>query len=66
VFDLRVQRRKYKTTSRGQGVIEYAGALVLAAVIVAMGITVLPPRVAGMLQEIQSQMLEFLLSQIPS
>jgi hypothetical protein len=47
-------------------VIEYAGALVIAAVVVAMGITVLPPQVAGMLQDIQAQMLAFLLSQIPS
>lgn len=66
MFDLRIKRRKPRRNAPGQGVIEYAGALVIAAVIVAMGITVLPPQIAGMLQEIQAQMLEFLLNQVPS
>jgi hypothetical protein len=66
VSEQQAKSNKARKKSQGQGVVEYAGALVIAAVIVAMGITVLPPNLAGMLQNLQASMLEFLLTKIPA
>ncbi|HEY9745041.1 MAG TPA: hypothetical protein V6C99_02355 [Oculatellaceae cyanobacterium] len=50
----------------GQGVIEYAGALILAAIIVAMCITVLPPNVAAIINNLTSSIFQFFLEQVPT
>lgn len=50
----------------GQGVVEYSGALVIAALIVATGLTVLPPQLAAYLSSIQAGILQFLLTKMPA
>lgn len=49
-----------RQSSPGQGVIEYAGALVIAAVIIAAGIVVVPPGFANMMNTIYTSVGEFL------
>jgi hypothetical protein len=55
---------KLRRPKRGQGVIEYSGALVIAAVIVAAGLIIVPPNFAGMVNMILSTMGEYLTSQL--
>lgn len=50
---------------RGQGVVEYAGSLVIAAIIVAAGIVIVPPNFAAMVNTIYSTMSGFLTGQLP-
>lgn len=55
---------KLRRTKRGQGVIEYSGALVIAAVIVSAGLVIVPPSFAGLVNMILSSMGEYLTSQL--
>lgn len=66
VSGTQLQRHKKQACARGQGVVEYAGALVIAALIVAAGLTVLPPNVASYLQGLQVSMMNFLLNHMPA
>ena len=56
------KQKKFK----GQGVIEYAGALVVAAIIVAAGIIVVPPNFAALIDTIYTTMATFLTGQMPA
>lgn len=56
----RPQQEERRKTPRGQGVIEYAGALVIAAVIIAAGIIVVPPGFANMMNTIYSSVGDYL------
>lgn len=51
---------------KGQGVIEYAGALVIAAMIVAAGIIIVPPNFAALISTIYTSMSSFLSGQLPT
>jgi hypothetical protein len=51
---------------KGQGVVEYAGALVIAAMIVAAGIIVVPPNFAALINTIYTSMSSFLSGQLPT
>ena len=51
---------------RGQGVVEYAGALVIAAIIVAAGIIVVPPNFAALINTIYETMASFMGGQLPT
>lgn len=50
---------------RGQGVVEYAGALIIAAIIVAAGIVIVPPNFAGLISTIYSTMETFFQTHLP-
>ncbi len=52
--------------SRGQGVIEYAGALVIAAVLVSMAIFIVPDNVSSLLNDIMTAAVEYFISTLPS
>ena len=65
-FVLGHQPFEKRSRALGQGVIEYSGALVIAAVVVAMGLTILPPNIASYVHNIQAGILQFLLSKIPT
>lgn len=52
---------KLKRNKKGQGVIEYSGALVIAAVIVSAGLVIVPPNFAGLINMIFSSMGEYLI-----
>jgi len=59
-------RFKVKQLSQaGQGVVEYAGALVIAAGIIAAGIIIVPPNFAGFISSIYNTMSTFIISQLP-
>jgi hypothetical protein len=51
---------------KGQGVVEYAGALVIASIIVAAGIIVVPPNFAALINTIYTSMASFLSGQLPT
>lgn len=52
MFGKQKKYSKGRKSARGQGVIEYAGALVIAAVIIAAGIIVVPPSFASLISTI--------------
>jgi hypothetical protein len=52
--------------SKGQGVVEYAGALVIAVMIVAAGIIIVPPNFAALINTICTNMASFLAGQLPT
>lgn len=52
--------------SRGQGVIEYAGALVIAAVLVSFAIFVVPEEVASLVNTIVNSAMSYFMSALPS
>jgi hypothetical protein len=52
--------------SRGQGVIEYAGALIIAAVLVSMAIFVVPENISSLLNDIMTAAVEYFISTLPS
>jgi len=49
----------------GQGVVEYAGALVIAAGIIAASIIIIPPNFAGFINSVYTSMATFIESQMP-
>lgn len=57
---------KLRQAKQGQGVIEYSGALVIAAVIVAGGLIVIPPSFASLIDTIFTTMGTFLASHMPT
>ena len=58
-------RRNRLRGSLGQGVVEYAGALVIAAGIIAAGIIIVPPNFAGFINSVYTSMATFMESQMP-
>jgi hypothetical protein len=57
--------RKLKR-AQGQGVIEYSGALVIAAVLVSAGLVIVPPNFSALINTICTTMGNYLASQLPS
>lgn len=55
-----------RQSQKGQGVIEYAGALVIAAVIISVALITLPEGAYEFLEEIQSSILTMLLGELES
>lgn len=51
---------------RGQGVVEYAGAIVIAAVLVSLAVFVVPTEVAGLVNSIMNTAINFFMSYLPS
>ncbi len=49
----------------GQGMVEYAGALAIAAVIVAASIFIVPPSFAGFINSVYESMTTFITGQVP-
>jgi hypothetical protein len=65
----RIVEKKYQSkhkAGRGQGVVEYAGALVIAMAIVAAGIIVVPPNFAAIINTITTNMQNFLMAHLSS
>lgn len=54
-----------KQASKGQGVIEYAGALVIAAVLVSLALFVVPEEVAGLINTIMTEAIAFFMESLP-
>lgn len=52
--------------AKGQGVIEYAGALVIASTIVAASLIIVPPNFAGLFNTICEAMSAFFSGQLPA
>jgi len=66
VVDLRHSVRRAATRARrGQGVVEYAGALVVAAAIVGAAMFIVPREIAGMVSDTGASILAFLLARLP-
>jgi len=59
-------KHQKRPAMRGQGVVEYAGSLVIAAIIVAAGLIIVPPNFSAMINTIYSTMASFLGGQLPS
>jgi Flp pilus assembly pilin Flp len=55
-----------RKAKRGQGVIEYAGALVIAAVLVAAVINVGPDAITGLFTQILGKVQSFFTSKMPT
>lgn len=51
---------------KGQGVIEYAGALVIAAALVSLALFIVPDEVASLLNDINTAALELFMEYLPS
>ena len=62
-FERRFKAKRLRQA--GQGVVEYAGALVIAAGIIAAGIIIVPPNFAGFISSVYSTMSTFIISQLP-
>jgi hypothetical protein len=50
----------------GQGVVEYAGALVIAAGIIAAAIIIVPPNFASFISSVYSTMSTYMMGKIPT
>lgn len=55
-----------KRRTAGQGVVEYAGAIVIAVSLVGLVMFVVPPNVAGMLTNITNAAISFFSKYLPS
>ncbi|HEY9687069.1 MAG TPA: hypothetical protein V6C52_08855 [Coleofasciculaceae cyanobacterium] len=53
-------------SSRGQGVVEYAGALVIAASIVALGLMVVPEQMTALFNGVINAAFSYFSSQLPT
>lgn len=62
-FELKTGRTQY---TKGQGVIEYAGAIVIAAVLVSLAIFIVPQEVAGMINNITSTAMTYFEEKVPT
>jgi 4-hydroxybenzoate polyprenyltransferase len=62
-FDHSFKAKRFRQA--GQGVVEYAGALVIAAGIIAAGIIIVPPNFAGFISSVYNTMSTFIISQLP-
>ncbi len=51
---------------KGQGVVEYAGALVIAAALVSLALFVVPDEIASLLNDINTTALEMFMDYLPS
>lgn len=56
----------YRDCEKAQGVVEYAGALVIAAGIIAAGIIVVPPNFASFMNTVYTTMATYIAGQMPS
>jgi hypothetical protein len=64
-----MKKRKKRRPTRGlmgQGVVEYAGALVIAAGIIAAGIIIVPPNFASFMNSVYSTMSTYLMGKMPT
>lgn len=61
----RIRRNKTRLGRVGQGVVEYAGALVVAAGIIAASIFIVPPAFAGFMNSVYVSMNTFMMGQMP-
>lgn len=61
----RIRRNKARFSRVGQGVIEYAGALVVAASIIAASIFIVPPAFAGFMNSVYVSMTAYIAGQVP-
>ena len=57
-----VKRRRY--ASSGQGVVEYAGALVISVLFIGTALITLPPGAYEFLNQVQESILSYLVGQI--
>ena len=57
--------QKMRRSSTGQAVVEYAGALVIAAGIIAASIIIVPPSFAGFIDSVYTSMTTYLMAQMP-
>lgn len=58
------QLKELTRAARGQGVVEYSGALVIAVVVVGAGIIVVPQNFTNMLNTIIANMTTYLMAQM--
>jgi hypothetical protein len=60
-----IRQNNRRVSRLGQGVVEYAGALVIAAGIIAAGIIIVPPNFAGFMNSVYTTMATFMEGQMP-
>jgi hypothetical protein len=58
--------RQNRKLAWGQGVVEYAGALIIAVILITTSMVVIPPNFAEMMNTICTTVASFLISQLPT